>query len=168
MSLTLVIAEKPSVAGDIARALGGFKKDGDFWVSENMIIGSAVGHLLEMKAPEEFEAKRGKWTFAHLPVLPTYFDLEPRARTKERFEKLSKKLRSRAVTDVINACDAGREGELIFRRIMKAAFQGKKEKPCRRLWLQSMTKASIVEAFSPSQRRGNEAARSGRLVPLRS
>ena len=148
MSLTLVIAEKPSVAGDIARALGGFKKDGDFWVSENMIIGSAVGHLLEMKAPEEFEAKRGKWTFAHLPVLPTYFDLEPRARTKERFEKLSKKLRSRAVTDVINACDAGREGELIFRRIMKAAFQGKKEKPCRRLWLQSMTKASIVEAFS--------------------
>ena len=144
----LVIAEKPSVAGDIARALGGFKKDGDFWVSENMIIGSAVGHLLEMKAPEEFEAKRGKWTFAHLPVLPTYFDLEPRARTKERFEKLSKKLRSRAVTDVINACDAGREGELIFRRIMKAAFQGKKEKPCRRLWLQSMTKASIVEAFS--------------------
>ena len=77
MSLTLVIAEKPSVAGDIARALGGFKKDGDFWVSENMIIGSAVGHLLEMKAPEEFEAKRGKWTFAHLPVLPTYFDLEP-------------------------------------------------------------------------------------------
>lgn len=82
-----------------------------------------------MKAPEEFEAKRGKWTFAHLPVLPTYFDLEPRARTKERFEKLSKKLRSRAVTDVINACDAGREGELIFRRIMKPPSRERRKSP---------------------------------------
>lgn len=147
MSLTLVIAEKPSVAGDIARALGGFKKDGDFWVGENMMIGAAVGHLLEMTAPEEFEVKRGKWTFAHLPVLPPYFALKPIARSKERFSSLRTKLRSRAVTDVINACDAGREGELIFRNLMEAAFEGKKQKPIRRLWLQSMTKNSIIEAF---------------------
>ena len=148
MSQTLVIAEKPSVAGDIARALGGFTKDGNFWVSETMVIGSAVGHLLELKAPAEYEVKRGKWSFANLPVLPPQFDLAPIERTKERFAELQKKLRSRAVTDVINACDAGREGELIFRYLMQAAFEGKKAKPVRRLWLQSMTKNAIREAFS--------------------
>lgn len=148
MTLTLVIAEKPSVAGDIARALGGFKQEGGFWVGENMIIGAAAGHLLEMVVPEEFDVKRGKWTFAHLPVLPPHFDLKPITRNKERYEALSKKLRSRTVTDVINACDAGREGELIFRNLMDAAFGGKKQKPIRRLWLQSMTKASILEAFA--------------------
>ena len=69
MSLSLVIAEKPSVASDIARALGGFTRDGDFWVREDMVIGSAVGHLLEICAPEEFDVKRGRWTFKNLPVL---------------------------------------------------------------------------------------------------
>ena len=77
MSLSLVIAEKPSVAGDIARALRGFTRDGDFWVRDDMVIGSAVGHLLEITAPEEFDVKRGRWTFKNLPVLPPYFDLKP-------------------------------------------------------------------------------------------
>ena len=77
MSVSLVIAEKPSVAGDIAKALGGFKRDGDFWVRDDMIIGSAVGHLLEISAPEEFDVKRGRWTFKNLPVLPPYLDLMP-------------------------------------------------------------------------------------------
>ena len=77
MAQTLVIAEKPSVAGDIARALGGFKKDGEFWTRDDMIIGSAVGHLLEIKAPEEYDVKRGRWSFANLPVIPPYFDLQP-------------------------------------------------------------------------------------------
>ena len=145
MGQTLVIAEKPSVAGDIARALGGFKKDGDFWVSDAMIVGSAVGHLLEIKAPEEYDVKRGRWSFANLPVLPPHFDLQPIKKSIKKFEGLEKKIRSRSVTDIINACDAGREGELIFRYIIQATGT---KKPIRRLWLQSMTKASIQKAFT--------------------
>lgn len=144
MAQTLVIAEKPSVAGDIARALGGFKKDGDFWVSDGMLIGSAVGHLLEIKAPEDYDVKRGRWSFANLPVIPPYFDLQPIAKNEAKFTSLAKKIRSRNVTDVINACDAGREGELIFRYIMQATGS---KKPLRRLWLQSMTKDGIRTAF---------------------
>ena len=131
MGQTLVIAEKPSVAGDIARALGGFKKDGDFWVSDAMIVGSAVGHLLEIKAPEEYDVKRGRWSFANLPVLPPHFDLQPIKKSIKKFEGLEKKIRSRSVTDIINACDAGREGELIFRYIIQATGT---KKPIRRLW----------------------------------
>ena len=145
MGQTLVIAEKPSVAGDIARALGGFKKDGDFWVSDAMIVGSAVGHLLEIKAPEEYDVKRGRWSFANLPVLPPHFDLQPIKKSIKKFEGLEKKIRSRSVTDIINACDAGREGELIFRYIIQATGT---KKPIRRLWLQSMTKTSIQKAFT--------------------
>ena len=144
MAQTLVIAEKPSVAGDIARALGGFKKDGVFWVSDGMLIGSAVGHLLEIKAPEDYDVKRGRWSFANLPVIPPYFDLQPIAKNEAKFTSLAKKIRSRNVTDVINACDAGREGELIFRYIMQATGS---KKPVRRLWLQSMTKDGIRTAF---------------------
>lgn len=145
MAVTLVIAEKPSVAGDIARALGGFKKDGDFWKRDDMIVGSAVGHLLEIKAPEEYDVKRGRWSFANLPVLPPYFELQPLKKSEVKYEGLAKKIRSRTVTDIINACDAGREGELIFRHIIQATGT---EKPIRRLWLQSMTKASIQKAFT--------------------
>ena len=146
MAQTLVIAEKPSVAGDIARALGGFKKDGDFWTNESqdMIIGSALGHLLEIKAPEEYDVKRGRWSFANLPVIPPYFDLQPIKKSESKYSVLARKIRSRTVTDIINACDAGREGELIFRYIMQATGS---KKPVRRLWLQSMTKASIQKAF---------------------
>ena len=144
MSLSLVIAEKPSVAGDIARALGGFTRDGDFWVRDDMVIGSAVGHLLEITAPEEFDVKRGRWTFKNLPVLPPYFDLKPIKKSEEKLKALSKKIRSRAVTEVINACDAGREGELIFRYIMQSCGS---KKPVKRLWLQSMTKNAIQEGF---------------------
>ena len=144
MTVSLVIAEKPSVAGDIARALGGFKRDGDFWVRDDMIIGSAVGHLLEICAPEEFDVKRGRWTFKNLPVLPPYFDLKPIKKSEEKLKALARKLRSRTVTDVINACDAGREGELIFRYIMQSCGS---KKPVRRLWLQSMTKGAIQDGF---------------------
>lgn len=144
MGQTLVIAEKPSVASDIAKALGGFKKDGDFWVSDTMLIGSAVGHLLELAAPEEYDVKRGRWSFANLPVIPPHFDLRPIKKSVTKFETLARKMRSRTVTDIINACDAGREGELIFRYIMQAA---RCKKPVRRLWLQSMTAAAIRKAF---------------------
>lgn len=141
---SLVIAEKPSVAGDIARALGGFKKDGDFWVRDDMVIGAAVGHLLEITLPEQYDVKRGRWTFGALPVIPPYFELNPISKSEPRLKSLMTKLRSRDITDIINACDAGREGELIFKYIMQYS---KNKKPIRRLWLQSMTKGSIQQAF---------------------
>lgn len=145
---TLIIAEKPSVARDIAKALGGFTKEGNFWVNDEMMIGSAVGHLLELKAPDAYEVKRGKWLLKNLPVLPPHFELSPIKSSRAKYLELKKKLRSSVITDVINACDAGREGELIFRYIMQAAFEGaRKTKPIRRLWLQSMTAQSIRRAF---------------------
>jgi DNA topoisomerase-3 len=144
MSKALIIAEKPSVAADIARALGGFTKQQDFFESDRYVLSSAVGHLLELKAPESHDVKRGKWTFTHLPVIPPHFDLAPIARAESRLKVLLKLLKRKDVTELVNACDAGREGELIFRYIVQAA---KARQPVRRLWLQSMTPASIREAF---------------------
>lgn len=81
MTKTLIIAEKPSVANDIAKSLGGFTKQGDYFESDQYVLTSAVGHLLEIRAPEEYEVKRGKWSFANLPVIPPDFALEPIAKT---------------------------------------------------------------------------------------
>ena len=81
MSKQLIIAEKPSVAQDIARALGGFTKEKDYFESDDYVLSSAVGHLLELAVPEEFEVKRGKWTFAHLPVIPPHFAVKPIEKT---------------------------------------------------------------------------------------
>jgi DNA topoisomerase-3 len=141
----LIIAEKPSVAADIARSLGGFTKHDDYFENDNYLISSAVGHLLEIKAPDEFEVKRGKWSFANLPVLPNYFDLNPIAKTESRLKVLNKLIKRKDVVGLINACDAGREGELIFRLIVQYA---KSNKPVERLWLQSMTPAAIRQAFT--------------------
>jgi DNA topoisomerase-3 len=144
MSKALIIAEKPSVAADIARALGGFTKQQDFFESDRFVLSSAVGHLLELRAPESHDVKRGKWTFTHLPVIPPHFDLAPIAKAESRLKVLLRLLKRKDVSELINACDAGREGELIFRYIVQAA---KARQPVRRLWLQSMTPASIREAF---------------------
>ncbi|MFR1671033.1 MAG: DNA topoisomerase, partial [Parasutterella excrementihominis] len=144
MGKTLVIAEKPSVAGDIARAIGGLKKVGDHYEGDSYIVASAVGHLLELKEPVEYEVKRGKWSFANLPVIPSHFDLAPIKKSETKLNGLKKLLKSKEVDKVINACDAGREGELIFRYIMEAT---KNKKPIYRLWLQSMTKGAILDAF---------------------
>ena len=142
---TLIIAEKPSVAADIARALGGFAKEQDYFESDEYVLSSAVGHLLELHAPEEYEVKRGKWSFAHLPVIPPHFALHPIERSEARLKLLSKLVKRKDVGALINACDAGREGELIFRYIVQHA--GAKQ-PIQRLWLQSMTPASIRDAFA--------------------
>jgi DNA topoisomerase-3 len=144
MSKSLIIAEKPSVAADIARALGGFTRHGDYFESERHVLSSAVGHLLEIGMPEDEEVKRGKWTFAHLPAIPTRFDLKPIAKNEERLKVLLKLIKRKDVTELVNACDAGREGELIFRYIVQFAKSGK---PIRRLWLQSMTPAAIRDGF---------------------
>ena len=145
MSKKLIIAEKPSVAADIARALGGFTKHDEYFESEDHIICSAVGHLLELACPEEFEVKRGKWSFAHLPVIPPHFDLRPIEKTESRLKVLSRLIKRKDVTGLVNACDAGREGELIFNYIVQHA---KTSKPVERLWLQSMTQPAIREGFS--------------------
>jgi DNA topoisomerase-3 len=145
MSKKLIIAEKPSVAADIARALGGFTKHDDYFESEEYVLSSAVGHLLELACPEEFEVKRGKWSFAHLPVIPPHFALKPIEKTESRLKVLNKLIKRKDVTGLVNACDAGREGELIFNYIAQNAKSGK---PVQRLWLQSMTQGAIREGFS--------------------
>ncbi|WP_207000049.1 DNA topoisomerase III [Trinickia mobilis] len=145
MSKALIIAEKPSVANDIARALGGFTKHDEYYESDDYVLSSAVGHLLEIAAPEEYEVKRGKWSFAHLPVIPPHFDLNPIAKSESRLKVLTKLMKRKDVDRLINACDAGREGELIFRLIAQHA---KSKQPVQRLWLQSMTPASIRDGFA--------------------
>ncbi|WP_395060964.1 DNA topoisomerase III [Paraburkholderia silvatlantica] len=145
MSKALIIAEKPSVANDIARALGGFTKHDEYYESDDYVLSSAVGHLLEIAAPEEYEVKRGKWSFAHLPVIPPHFDLNPIAKSESRLKVLNKLMKRKDVTQLINACDAGREGELIFRLIAQHA---KAKQPVQRLWLQSMTPQAIRDGFA--------------------
>ena len=154
---TLVIAEKPSVAQDIVRALtpiaGKFEKHEDHFESETYVVTSAVGHLVEIQAPEKFDVKRGKWSFAHLPVIPPYFDLKPVDKTKTRLNAVVKQAKRKDVNALINACDAGREGELIFRLIEQYAGTQKAGqtiplgKPVQRLWLQSMTPQAIRDGF---------------------
>jgi DNA topoisomerase-3 len=153
MTKTLVIAEKPSVAQDIVRALtpvaGKFDKHEDHFENDRYVVTSAVGHLVEIQAPEEFDVKRGKWSFAHLPVIPPYFDLKPVDKTKSRLNAVVKQARRKDVSALVNACDAGREGELIFRLIEQYAggAKGTLAKPVKRLWLQSMTPQAIREGF---------------------
>ncbi|PTT23580.1 DNA topoisomerase III [Acidovorax sp. HMWF029] len=153
MTKTLVIAEKPSVAQDIVRALtpvaGKFDKHEDHFENDRYVVTSAVGHLVEIQAPEQFDVKRGKWSFAHLPVIPPFFDLKPVDKTKSRLNAVVKQAKRKDVTELINACDAGREGELIFRLIEQYAGGSKPlGKPVKRLWLQSMTPQAIRDGFN--------------------
>jgi len=144
MTKKLIIAEKPSVAADIARALGGFTRKGDYFESNQYVLSSAVGHLLELVAPEGHEVKKGKWSFKNLPVIPPHFDLNPIEKNEPRLNVLLRLMKRKDVVGLINACDAGREGELIFRYIAQHA---RVKKPIERLWLQSMTQQSIRDGF---------------------
>jgi len=144
MTKTLIIAEKPSVANDIAKTLGGFTKHDEYFENDEYVLSSAVGHLLEIAVPEEYDVKRGKWSFTHLPMIPPHFALNPIAKTESRLKVLNKLIKRKDVTTLINACDAGREGELIFRLIAQHA---KAKQPIKRLWLQSMTANAIREGF---------------------
>jgi DNA topoisomerase III len=159
---TLVIAEKPSVAQDIVRALtpvsGKFEKHEDHFENEHYVVTSAVGHLVEIAAPEAYDVKRGKWSFAHLPVIPPHFDLKPIDKTKSRLSAVVKQAKRKDVGALVNACDAGREGELIFRLIEQYAGGAKPlNKPVQRLWLQSMTPQAIRDGFA--QLRSDEQMR---------
>lgn len=145
MGKTLIIAEKPSVAADIAKALGGFTKHTDYFENDQYVVSSAIGHLLELAVPEEYEVKRGKWSFANLPVIPPHFALNPIEKTSSRLTLLNKLIKRKDVDMLINACDAGREGELIFYYILRHVGSSK---PVKRLWLQSMTPDAIREGFT--------------------
>ena len=141
---TLVIAEKPSVATDIAKALGKLPKKGDYFENDNYIISSAIGHVVTLFMPDDIDKKLRYWTLEALPILPKEFQLKPIERTEDRFRLLEKLIKRKEVDLIINACDAGREGELIFRYLLQ--LTGVK-KPTKRLWLSSMTPAAIREGF---------------------
>ena len=145
MGKALIIAEKPSVASDISKALGKFQKHDDYFENDQYVISSAVGHLLTIVPPPGVEAAKGKWAFKNLPVIPPHFDLEPIEKSEPRLRVLKKLIKREDVTELINACDAGREGELIFRNIVRHT---KAKQPIKRLWLQSMTPASIRDGFA--------------------
>ena len=152
----LVIAEKPSVARDLAKALGGFKTDkAGFFEREDMLISSAVGHLAELFMPGDLDAKYRYWSLKNLPILPEKFRLKPIEKTADRFEFLKKLMARSDVVGLVNACDAGREGELIFAYLCELADCNK---PKQRLWLSSMTADAIRAAFQ--QLRPSEEMRS--------
>src|SRR5437016_1062 len=144
MSKSLIITEKPSVAGDIAKAVGGFKKGKDYYENEKYLISWAVGHLFELAVPASMK-EQDKWDMKKLPIMPPEFELEPADKMGGRVSVLRKLIRSKDVSEIINACDAGREGELIFRYIVQYAST---KKPIKRLWLQSMTSEAIHDGFA--------------------
>jgi len=164
MGKTLVIAEKPSVQTDLARVLGKelgkFEKKGkdrnSYFENDNAIVTSAVGHLVELKMPEGPNGKKLPWGIKHLPIIPNHFELQPIEKSESRLNLLLRLIKRKEVDKIINACDAGREGELIFRYIMALA---KVDKPLKRMWMQSMTDGAIVEAFS-------RLREDGRMQPL--
>jgi DNA topoisomerase-3 len=142
---SLIIAEKPSVAADLARALGKVPKKGDHYENDEYVISSAVGHVVELLMPEDIDKKKyGFWRLETLPIIPEKFELKPIEDSKERFNALKKLLARKDIDQVINACDAGREGELIFANLYQLA---KCKLPVKRAWMQTMTAEGIRTAF---------------------
>lgn len=148
-SKILVIAEKPSVAADFVRVLGDkFKKFPKYWEGEHYVISYAVGHLVTIADPASIDERYKAWRLDSLPIIPKQFQLEPIEENRAQLSALGKLIRRCDVKMVVNACDAGREGELIFRYILEFLGQERKiNKPTMRLWLQSMTAESIRAAF---------------------
>jgi DNA topoisomerase-3 len=147
MGKTLVIAEKPSVGRDLARALpGAFAKHEGYLEGPEQVITWAVGHLVQLAEPEEYDSKLKHWRMADLPIVPERFKLVVRdERSRKQFAVVRKLLHREDIEEVVNACDAGREGELIFAYLYESA---KATKPVRRLWLSSMTQSAIKDAFA--------------------
>lgn len=152
MGKTLIIAEKPSVMNDLAKVLakvlGKFEKKGTgrdvFYENDDAVISSAVGHLVELRMPMGPNGKKLPWNFNVLPAIPDRFELDPIPDSEARLKQVLKLAKRKDVDLIVNACDAGREGELIFRYIMEI---GGLSKPVKRLWMQSMTNDSILEAW---------------------
>lgn len=145
---TLIITEKPSVARDIAKVLGSFTNKNTYMESEQYIISWAYGHLLELVSPEQYDPSYKFWTLQKLPILPSTFMLQPIASSEKQLKELLSLIKSRQIASIINACDAGREGELIFRNLLAYS---KTKKTHQRLWLSSMTQEAIEKAFQQLQ-----------------
>ena len=158
MAKALIITEKPSVARDIAGAVGGFEEMDGYWESDAYLLTFAVGHLFELLEPEELDEKFKRWTLDVLPIIPDRFEIKKKSGQAERIRTIEKLLRRKDVDRVVNACDAGREGELIFREIV--GFLGS-DKPVHRLWLQSMTPAAIRKALAEKRNRMEAFQRQG-------
>ena len=142
---SLIIAEKPSVAADLAKALGQIPKKGDNYENDEYVISYALGHLVELEMPEDIDKKKyGFWRLEMLPIIPEKFGLKPIEASKERYNALKKLLARKDIDQVINACDAGREGELIFAYLYQLT---KSKLPVKRAWMQTMTTGGIQEAF---------------------
>jgi DNA topoisomerase-3 len=155
MSKSLIITEKPSVASDIAKALGKVPKRGDHYENEQYVIGWAVGYVTELLMPEDIDKKQyGFWRLETLPIIPKKFELKPKEDSKEIFDRLKKLIARKDIREIINACDAGREGEHIFNQLCELA---KNKHPVKRLWLQSMMPQAIREGFQ-NLRDGSEMA----------
>ena len=146
---TLIIAEKPSVAGDIVKALPEkFEKHESYYESPSYIVSYAIGHLVGIANPKEMDERFKEWGLKNLPIIPEKFAILPLPKTKSQLSALGKLLRRKDVKEIVNACDAGREGELIFRYILQYVSESKPVKGnIRRLWLQSMTKTAIETGF---------------------
>src|SRR5687768_4484788 len=146
MAKTLVLAEKPSVGRDLTRVLPGqFAKHEGYLESDAHVVTWAVGHLVQLAEPDEYDPKYKKWRMADLPIVPERFKLVIRdERSRKQMTVISRQLKRDDVERVVNACDAGREGELIFAWTFEKAGA---RKPVERLWLSSMTSAAIKEAF---------------------
>jgi DNA topoisomerase III len=145
MQKRLVITEKPSVARDIVAALGGFEEEDGYWESDEFVVTFAVGHLFELLEPEDLDPKYKRWTLDTLPIIPEKFELKPKREHNDRLKTIKRLIEREDVTAVINACDAGREGELIFREIVD---YNNVKLPVERLWLQSMTQTAIRHGFA--------------------
>ena len=166
MAKTLVIAEKPSVGRDLTRVLpGAFAKHEGYLEGPDHVVTWAVGHLVQLAEPDEYDAKYKKWRMADLPIVPDRFKLVVRdERSRKQMTVITQQLKRDDVDEVINACDAGREGELIFAYLYEKAGA---KKPVQRLWLSSMTKSAIERGVrAPAARRGVRVARGGRALAL--
>lgn len=148
MGKTLVIAEKPSVARDIAKTLGVSGKNEGYLTGENYVVSWAIGHLATLAEPEAYDVKYKKWNFETLPILPDSMKLEAIKKTRSQLKVLHKLMHSREIDEIICATDSGREGELIFRYIYEIT---QCRKPFRRLWISSMTETAIREGFAHLQ-----------------
>ena len=164
MGKRLVITEKPSVARDICAALGGFEEETDYFESDTYVVTFAVGHLLELAEPQDYDKALRAWTLKALPIVPEQFKVKPKEGHKKRLDMIKRLGKRKDVDGLINACDAGREGEIIFRRIIE--HTGLDKQPHERLWLQSMTTKAIVDAFD-ALRPGSELDHLGDAAWLR-
>ena len=146
---TLIICEKPSVAADVAKALygGAATKTGDRYEADDAIIAFAVGHIVEQADPDAYDPRYKKWVFEDLPIIPEEFAYEPRQGQKTKLTALHKLMARADVTEIVNACDAGREGELIFKELIYTAPEKARGKPIRRAWFSSLTTEAIRDAF---------------------